>query len=325
VNAGQATITATVEGKTSTATITVRGAPETVAVAAIGIEPETSATTVGRNLTLVAKLRDARGAALTGRPVTWSTSDSSVLSVAANGQVTGRSPGTAVVTASVEGRSQRATITVTAPPVAAVTVSSLSGPLKPGGTAQLVVTARDADGQGLANRKAIWATSDAKVATVLDGLVTAHESGTATITATIEGRQGTVVVTVVSPVAAPTPDPSTDLARATADITRQLDAFVEALNSRDLARLKSAYPGMPAKFEEGWRNLMEQPRLNKLQATREPLPSPKLEQGVAEVPFTVNLKPDYSGQTAKPFSIRYTAVFENDSGKWQLRRLDPKQ
>jgi serine/threonine-protein kinase len=322
VDAGRAAITATVEGKTATTAITVTGAPAAVAVVAITIDPETLTLPIGRSVTLVAQPRDARGGALTGRTVSWSVSDSSVISVSASGQVTGRSPGTAAVIASAEGQSRRATITVTAVPVAAVTLAPLSGPLKPGGTAQLVVTARDADGQVLTNRKATWATSDAKVASVAEGLVTAHEAGSTIITSTIEGHQGTVTVAVVSSPA----DAAAEQAGAIQETTRLLDAYVDALSQRDLARLKTVYPGMPAAMEDGWRKVLEDSRLNKMQATRDPLPALRVtDPGKAEVPFTVHLKASYSGMPASSVIIRYLAVFQQAGGKWLLQRLDEKK
>jgi uncharacterized protein YjdB len=329
VDAGRATITATVDGKTATTPITVKGAAEPVGVvAAISIDPEASTIPVGRSVTPVVQLRDARGAVLTGRLLSWSASDSSVISVSATGQVTGRSPGTANVIVSAEGQSRRATITVTAAPVAAVTVAPLSGPLKPGGTAQLVVTARDADGQVLANRKAGWATSDAKVVTVSDGLVTAHEAGTATITSTVDGRQGTVTITVLAPAtpAPPALDPAAEQARAVQETTHLLDQFVAALGKKDLTRLKAVYPGMSTAAEQSWRTLLEDPRLKGIQASRDPLPALRHpDQESAEVPFILHLKPSYSGMQAPAVTIRYLATFREVEGKWQLLQLEEKK
>jgi serine/threonine protein kinase/uncharacterized protein YjdB len=323
VSAGQATIAATVEGKQATATVVVKGPTGPAAVDAIAIEPETSTIPVGHSVPLSAKLRDAKGAPLTGRAVTWSVSDGSILSVSANGQVTGRSPGTAAVIASVEGRSSRATITVTALPVTQVTLTPLSGPLKPGGTAQLVATARDADGQVHSDRKATWATSDAKVATVQDGLVTARDAGSATITATIDGRQATETVVVASALA----DAAAEQARATTETTRLLDAYVDAISQRDLARLTAVYPAMPADMEVRWRKLLEDSRLNKMQASRDQLPALRFTNPTnAEVPFTVRLKASYTGMQSPSIPpIRYQAIFQDVGGKWVLQRLDEKK
>jgi hypothetical protein len=70
---------------------------------------------VGATMTLTATPRDAGGNALTGRVVNWSSSNASMASVA-NGVVTGVSAGTATITATTEGKSATAQVTVSAPP-----------------------------------------------------------------------------------------------------------------------------------------------------------------------------------------------------------------
>src|SRR5690606_34902151 len=68
-------------------------------------------------------LRDSAGNVLSGRSVTWSSSQTDIASVDESGLVTGRGPGgPATITATSEGRSGVATIVVTAPnPVPAIT------------------------------------------------------------------------------------------------------------------------------------------------------------------------------------------------------------
>jgi len=86
------------------------------------------------------------------------------------------------------------------PPVSTVTVLGLSGNLQVGQGAQLTATARDAKGNTLAGKKATWSTSSAAIATVSStGLVTGVAAGTTTVTATIDGKTGSVSVTVVPP------------------------------------------------------------------------------------------------------------------------------
>jgi hypothetical protein len=60
---------------------------------------------------------------------------------------------------------------------------------------------RDENGGTLEGRPVAWTTSAPSVALVSSaGVVTAVSAGVATITATVEGKSGTVVVTVPSPV-----------------------------------------------------------------------------------------------------------------------------
>ena len=109
---GQATIAATSEGRTGVALLTVTAA-QPGPVATVSVTPSSATLQAGSTTQLNAVLRDAAGAVLTGRAVTWSTSAPTVSTVV-NGLVTGVAAGQATVTATSEGRSGNAAITVTA-------------------------------------------------------------------------------------------------------------------------------------------------------------------------------------------------------------------
>jgi uncharacterized protein YjdB len=109
VGAGSATITATSEGQSGGATITVTLAP----VATVTVTLASSSIQVGQTTSATATLRDASGNVLTGRTVSWSSSNSAVATVSSTGTVTGVSAGTATITATSEGRSGSATVSVT--------------------------------------------------------------------------------------------------------------------------------------------------------------------------------------------------------------------
>jgi len=190
---GTAEITATSEGRFGSATITVTPAP----VAAVTISPATASLVLGGTQQLTANARDASGAALTGRPVTWSSGTPAVATVSAAGLVTAIAAGTAIITASIEGVPATATITVTPTPVASVTVTPASFSLPVGGSQPVTATARDAAGTPITGRPVAWTSSTPAVASVsTSGVVTALAVGTATITASIEGRTGTSLLTV---------------------------------------------------------------------------------------------------------------------------------
>src|SRR5256885_15675969 len=91
-------------------------------VASVTLTPESATVFVAGTLQLSARLRDANGALLTGRPVTWASDHAAVATVDPNGMVQGAGPGSAGVTATSEGASGFATIRVNAH-VAAVTVA----------------------------------------------------------------------------------------------------------------------------------------------------------------------------------------------------------
>jgi hypothetical protein len=83
-----------------------------------------------------------------------------------------------------------------------LTASSTS--LLIGQTLQISVTLADAAGNVLTGRTIGWASSNAAVLTVSPtGLVTALGSGKATVTATSEGKSGSIALTVVAPAPAP--------------------------------------------------------------------------------------------------------------------------
>jgi uncharacterized protein YjdB len=193
MSSGQAIVTATANGHSATSTITVDPVP----VASVEVVPASASVQVGSTVQLGAIVRDANGNVLVGRPVTWTTSDGSVASVSTSGLVTGRAEGPVTITATSEGRSGSASITVTRVPVASVEVSPASASMTVGGTVQLSATTRDANGQALTGRAVTWTSSNADLATVsATGLVTGRAVGPVTITATSEGRSGTSSITV---------------------------------------------------------------------------------------------------------------------------------
>jgi uncharacterized protein YjdB len=193
VGAGTATITATSENKSGTATITVNLAP----VNTVTVLPNPSSTFVAFTTSLTATLKDANGNTLTGRTVTWQSSNTSVASVNSSGVVTGLAPGTSTITATSEGHSGTSTLSVTLAPVATVTVSPASASVTAGTTRQLTATLRDANGNVLTGRTVTWSTDDPMIATVnSSGLVMGKKQGTAHITATSEGKSDASTVTV---------------------------------------------------------------------------------------------------------------------------------
>ena len=89
--------------------------------------------------------------------------------------------------------------------VATVDVTPTSSTVLAGATAQLAASTKDASGSVLTGRTVAWTTSNAAVATVASsGLVTTISSGTATITATSEGKSGSASITAVDPNVMPT-------------------------------------------------------------------------------------------------------------------------
>jgi trimeric autotransporter adhesin len=203
VGAGTTNITATAENKTGTAQVVVTATtpPPPIPVASVAVNPGTASLNIGGTVTLSATPRDANGAALSGRSVTWSTSDGNIATVSTTGVVTAKAPGSATITATSEGQHGDATITVQPPAPAAVASVTITPPptgasVQVGQTITLTATARDAAGNPLSGRTISWKASDSTIATVSAGVVTGVSSGTVAITATCEGQNASVAVTV---------------------------------------------------------------------------------------------------------------------------------
>jgi len=182
-------------------------------VKTVTVSPPTATVALGQTVQLTATLRDASGNVLTGRTVTWSSSNLAVATVSASGLVTaGAVASQATITATSEGQSGTATVTVVSnAPVASVTVTPATASVAVGQTVRLTATLRDANGNVLSGRTVLWTSDNAVVATVDGtGLVSGVSAGPAVITATSEGKSGSASVTVTAPSGAPecaTPQP----------------------------------------------------------------------------------------------------------------------
>jgi hypothetical protein len=119
VAVGSATITATSEGKSGSRVVTISSVP----VASVSVAPPTPSVNVAATVQLTATTRDAGNNVLVGRPVSWSSNDTTKARVSSSGLVTGVAAGSATITATSEGINGTATVTVT--PVSSGTVDTL--------------------------------------------------------------------------------------------------------------------------------------------------------------------------------------------------------
>jgi len=199
---GVARITATVEGVSGAATVFVFAPPPT-GVARVEVTPDSVVLQPGQAGDFDATAYDAEGHVLTGREIAWTISDSTVATIGGGGAVTAVSPGTARITATVDGINGFARVIVAAPPpaaVARVAVTPDSVVLQPGQAVDLDATASDAEGHVLTGRTVAWTTSDSTVARVgAGGLVTGGSPGSARVTATVEGVSASAMVFVYGP------------------------------------------------------------------------------------------------------------------------------
>jgi uncharacterized protein YjdB len=213
-SAGTATITAASEGKQDEFGVVVEAAiPDAPPpVATVHLTGGGRPLDIGETVELTALPKDAKGASLADRTVVWSSADPKVAQVSSEGLVTAVGPGQTVVTASSEGKTADVRVSVNrpkeppkpvAPPppapvaVASVAVTPADPSVTAGQTVQLTATTLDADRKPLANRPVTWKSSEERIARVSpEGLVSGVEKGTATITATAEGKSAATRVTV---------------------------------------------------------------------------------------------------------------------------------
>lgn len=197
IASGGAVVTAASEGRTAVVAVTI----STVPIATIAVVPATDTVVVTQTLQLTAVAKDAQGGTLSGRAMAWITSDPARATVSSTGLLTGVSPGAVTITASAEGKTGTASITIKEKPVAAVILSPVQVSIETGQTRQLTAQVTDDQGNTLTGRAITYTSDNTGVATVSSaGLVTGVAIGSARITATSEGKSGTADVTV-TPVA----------------------------------------------------------------------------------------------------------------------------
>jgi len=222
VSKGESTIIASVGGVSASGSVLVTD----VSASSIEITPNKGTLSIGQSSQLSARLKDAQGNIVAGRDVSWSSSDTAIVTVSNAGMLTAISDGESTITASVEGVSGFATVTVSGAPVASISVSAQSASISVGQTQQLTASVSDAGGNILNDRIMSWTTSNEASATVSNaGLVTGIALGSSTITGTSEGKSATVVVEVsVSPVSSVSVTPQS--VKLSAGQTQQLSETV---------------------------------------------------------------------------------------------------
>ena len=193
IKAGKTTITVTTEdgGKTASCSVTVNAKT----VSGVTLDKASVELTEGDKTMLTAIVTPSYA---TNKNVEWSSSNESVASVQ-DGVITAIKPGVATITVTTEDGGKTASCSVTVNeriyPVISVTLDKTSVELKKGET--VILTAAVAP-KNATNKNVIWSSSDSSTAKVENGVVTAVESGTATITVTTEdgNLKASCVVTV---------------------------------------------------------------------------------------------------------------------------------
>jgi uncharacterized protein YjdB len=194
LKAGAVTITATSEGVSGTAFVAV-------GIASVTVTPNPTSVFIGATRQLTATARDASNATVQGVPFQWSSAAIQTATVDGTGLVTGKALGTVNITAAVGSVTGSSAVTVQLAPVATVTVLPATATIPKGGQVQLTATLKDANGNILTGRTVTWTSNSSVAGVSSSGLVkgSSTATGTATITATSEGKKGTATITVTAP------------------------------------------------------------------------------------------------------------------------------
>ena len=204
---GTATITGTSGAKSGTATMIVSLVP----VDSVNVPAAHDSLTVGRPDTVTATAFDSAGAPLTGRPITWRSSNNAVATVT-NGIVNTLQPGTVVIFATISGVAGSVTLVIRPVPVGSVTITPPVDTVQAAASFQLTVVVRDSVGNVIPAPTVTWTPLNPSIATVTStGLVTGVSAGSAQIVASDGGKADTnTTVVPATPVASvvvfPTPD-----------------------------------------------------------------------------------------------------------------------
>ena len=177
LKAGTATITASAGSFTATCTVTVT----TVPVTGVSLNTNNLELVVGANSTLSATVTPSNA---TNKAVNWASSNTSVATVDANGQVSAKAVGTATVTVTTAdgGFTATCSVSVITIPATGVTLNKSSESLYVNGSVTLVATVTPSNAT---NKSVTWSSSNVSVAAVSSsGVVTAKAVGTSAITVT---------------------------------------------------------------------------------------------------------------------------------------------
>ena len=192
VSPGTTTVSATIGGKTGSASIVVLG------VSAVVIAPPTLTMVEGdvRDLQATTTLSNGTSGV---RAATWSSNALTVATVSNVGRVTALAAGTATISATVGGVSASAAVTI-ARRVSSISLDISARALVTGETVTLVPTLKFSDNSPAIGKTPTWTSSALAVASVsATGVVTALTAGATTVSAAVDGRVATALITVRLP------------------------------------------------------------------------------------------------------------------------------
>ena len=189
---GTATITVVAEGVHNAVTVTV--GPRRVAAVNVSIPP--GSVRVGDRVHLAAVPEDKHHGPI-AQPVRWLSEDPAIASVADDGTLSAKAPGSVLVWAEADGVRGTARVEVSPAPVVSIKLGPIPETVGAGETFTVTATPLDGYGNELRGRVCTWSSANETVASITEaGVVQTHRSGSAQIICTCEGKTAVTTISV---------------------------------------------------------------------------------------------------------------------------------
>ena len=177
----------------------------------VTIAPRDLTVPVNATTTVIGTAFDCDGNSIRGKTIKFSGTNPTIASVTDAGVIVGLTVGTAVITASANGKTADANVTVTPEKVSTVTVTPTTRTLRRSNSLQMSALGKNNQGVVINGITFQWASSNSSLASVDNtGRVLALAPGIVTISATSDGQTGTSLLTITEvPIGSCTLTPTT--------------------------------------------------------------------------------------------------------------------
>lgn len=161
----------------------------TTTITKVTVIPTISSVAIDGKQAFTANATDKDGNSVSSASFTWASSDSNVASIDDYGSATGKTAGTAQITAKANNvTSAPASLTVT-PKVGSVTLDPTDATIKVGEKKQFTAVAKDANNNTISGAVFDWAVTFSGVATIdKNGMVTGVSAGQVRVYASTGGK-----------------------------------------------------------------------------------------------------------------------------------------
>lgn len=168
-------------------------------VASVSVTPATATVNIKGQQQFAAQALDGNGNQVLYQTFTWSSSDTTIATVAGSGVATGVAAGTAMITATSGGATSKPVTLTVVPVISSIAISPTTATIKVGASQQFTATATDVNGNTVP-ASFNWQNSSAAVATIsTSGLLTGVSPGTVMITASAGSITSPVATVTVTP------------------------------------------------------------------------------------------------------------------------------